>query len=165
MDESHRARGQALLIELTASLFVFLLVFLFLQNLWPQNFSRWQEEQEHEVMYRRATQLAAALAESPGYPADWSTESVEAIGLAKLRNVLDENKVDMFAVLAASDYNAAKRYLRFFEYEFFVQIDANSPALDRNIGRVPPLGQNTVTVSRIVVMGGENALLRLSVFR
>ncbi|MDO8625223.1 MAG: hypothetical protein Q7R47_04005 [Candidatus Diapherotrites archaeon] len=159
------ARGQALLIEFVGALFVFLVVFLFLQNIWPENFNRWKDETEQQTMLLRANQLASALVESPGYPTDWTTNTVESIGLASQKNVLDADKLAMFAGLTTADYNLTKHDLRFFEYDFLVQIDANTASLDQNIGMVPKPDQSVVTVRRIVVVGGENAVLQLSVFR
>ena len=159
------SRGQALMIELIGALFVFLLVFLFLQNLWPQNITRWNTEVEYRTMYNRAVSQASNLVESQGYPTNWTSDDVNIVGLAKKKNVLDQNKIEEYAKLETSDYNLSKHQMKFFEYDFWVEIDSENNALDKNIGKKPPQDSKIVSIQRIVALEGKNAVFRLSVFR
>jgi len=153
------------MLELVGVLFVFLIIFLFLENIWPENVSRWKGEYEFQTMYNRAQQESTALVESPGYPMDWNPQSVQIVGLSVQKNVLDSNRLQMFSQMVLDDYNLTKHKMKFFEYDFFIEIDSNKDSLDRNIGRIPNPASNTAVVWRNVSLEGQNAIFRLTVFR
>ncbi len=153
------------MIELGAALLIFLIAFVFLEGVWPQNISRWNEENEFRTLFNRSVQLSSALVESPGVPSNWNTQSVEVIGLAGQKNVLDHNKLAMFEALVSDDYNLARHKMRFAEYDFFFILDSEDDSQDVNIGKLPMDPKKTVSIRRVVTMEGKNAILLLWAFR
>ena len=72
--------------------------------------------------------------------------------------------MNLFVSLVQSDYNFAKARMRFFEYNFRIEIDSNQASLDRNIGLSLPQNQSAVSVERVVAWGGDNAVFKVWVF-
>lgn len=157
--------GQAVMIEFVIAILVVILLFLFLQTTWRQNFDRWNAEQVFLRMEDRGHDLADTLVETQGYPPDWNSVGVQIIGLASVKNTLDGNKVALFRQMVQSDYNFTRHQMKFSEYEFWIEIDSENDSLDVNIGKNPGISSSVVSLSRLVSYEKTGTVFRLFVFR
>src|SRR3989344_9015567 len=101
-----REHGQVLSLDLLAALLVFVVILFFFQQSWSSNLEKWTQLRFTTELEERAALSAELLAESPGFPANWSPVDVNMVGLATKPGILSPVKINALQVL---DYNAVRQ--------------------------------------------------------
>ncbi|MBI4399530.1 hypothetical protein HY570_02165 [Candidatus Micrarchaeota archaeon] len=109
-------KGQIYSIDLVFAfsiLTLLLITVIYYQNYFVINID---ENEKSSDIHRIANNVAAKLILSPGEPSNWSTLDSSSIGIAKDRNILDENKLTtLLNLLNSSDgYEKGKEALGVF---------------------------------------------------
>lgn len=157
--------GQIMSLDLIASVIVFLLVFFFLYQAYFLNLERYQTQKRLTEIQNRGIRQTDLLVGSRGYPEDWNSASVTVVGLASQPDVLDPQKISVLRQMTIADYNSVRGIMNLNAYDFRIDIDSNNNALDTNFG-IDANGYLQVFASdRIVTIGGDYAVFRLSLFR
>jgi len=156
-----REKGQVILFDLAIAIMVFLILFIFLNQIWVDNLNALQQQDSALEIQFKAVQVAEMLVTSPGKPANWHlpAETPVIIGLAEKNNILNQAKLNAFA---AEDYNTLKELMQIKNMDFFFRL---SGAQDLNVGRLPPTDASVVSVERIATLNGREANVRFSLFR
>lgn len=154
-------RGQVAGYDTLISFFLFLLIFVFVQQIWNSEYRRLLEEQFENQRIQVANQALDSLVSSRGYPADWNADNLQMAGMATSPGVLDTNKTQHFFSLP---YSTARRALTLDAYDFFLILDSSIKNEDLNLGTPPSNQKTTVAVTRNVTYKEKIAYVRLQLF-
>ena len=165
MGDAMNQMGQIMSLDLIASDLVFLLVFFFLYQAYFLNVERFSSQTQSREMQHQSQEHAYLLVNSPGYPADWNSAGVIIPGLALEPGVIDSVKLSSLRSMTISDYNSVRSLMDLNAYEFRIDIDSNNNALDTNFGKDSNGYAQIFANERIVTIGGDYAVFRLSLFR
>lgn len=156
-------KGQLLSIDLLASILVFSAMLLFLFNSWQANALAWDNQKAALETEQRALFQANQLVESPGFPENWSSSDVNAIGLAARPFLLSTEKIDE---LASMDYNSMRKAMNLQAYDVQIEIGSDPLSPDyRLIGQSPDENTHIVVIERKIVLGGKQDVFRFYLFR
>ena len=137
-----KSRGQVLTIDLVLSLTVFLAAFFILFYLW-QMAQKVSVLNTHELeMSKLAVIVAHSLVFAQGQPSNWhamaNPADASSFGLAWRSNVLQQEKVDAFIALNATNYTSTKERLGAGRYELYIFVQDLAGANIYEFGIKPP---------------------------
>ena len=124
----------------------------------------WEETNERE---HAALLASRALVLSPGEPANWERlglNSMESIGLAGSRNVIDSRKLQRFADLNEGSYEETKALFGLSRYDARVTISDLGGQLLESFGPEPDANTETSSLVRAALYNGEAVLVKVKVF-
>ncbi len=154
-------RGQVVGYDTLIAFFIFLLLFVWIQQIWISENNHIYSELASEQRLLIANQSVDALVASRGHPLDWNDSNVSMLGLAKSPGVLDEEKT---AAFLAMNYADARSLLTGDGYDFYFELDSEVAGFDANAGVAPPADEPVTAVQRNVIYREENAHVRLKLF-
>jgi len=170
-------KGQLSSIELLLAYFAFFVVFTLAVSMWVSTLrevNSWERERDFEDA---ASRMSEKLVKTRGLPANWTAETVTAIGLADEPRILNTHKVLGFINLSNdsasgdcgySEYECNKELLGIGEYDFNFSIedlDGSLVELDGvklTSGRTPIDETDRLTVIRSAMLGDRIVRLRLT---
>lgn len=93
---SKSSNGQTFMPDYLASLLVFALLVTIFLGIWNTVVQNQAEFNTGEQMRSRALYTTTFLVSTPGYPSDWTSDTVQIVGLAEEDHVLNSSKLDEF---------------------------------------------------------------------
>ncbi len=128
-------RGQLLTTDFILSLAIFLAILLASMNIWANVDTQIKDAEARRDMQAITTDVSENLVRNPGYPKDWTNETVRVIGLAKDEHVIEIGKI---LQLKHTDYDKVRDLLRLGNYNYRIWItDAAGYDLTSGIVRGP----------------------------
>lgn len=113
------AKGQIWSLDLGASVTIFMLAFIILTFTWGYVRRQADDQQSLVTMRDSALTVADLLVRTPGYPSNWTNQTVQSVGLATQSNLLSEQKVLQFIKL---NYTASFDLLQLGAYRYKFQL-------------------------------------------
>ncbi len=139
--------GQLFTSDFVISAFVFIILLNLAVFTWNMAYDRQDRFTEEDLMQRKAFHITSILVRTPGYPDDWTTSTVELIGLAEPDHVIQDAKVDEAAAL---DYDRMRALMD--TIPFHVHITLNATGYVRTLGNAPPAEPEDLVVERRAVL-------------
>ncbi|MFH1239801.1 MAG: hypothetical protein V1672_01165 [Candidatus Diapherotrites archaeon] len=158
------SRGQISAYDFMIAMFLFLLMFITLNSVWTGIYSSVVENQIQTQMHDSSYKALEVLIKTKGYPANWEDDpsNAESIGLAKRKNVFDDDKVTAFKSM---DYDLSKELMGLGLFEYYLDVDSFGTANDFTKGISLPTDKDIYSASRIVNYKGAEAVVTLYVFQ
>lgn len=148
-------KGQVFSTDFLISAFVFIVLLniaAFTYNLAYEQQSRLDRQR---VMDRKAFNIASLMVRTPGYPSNWTNETVRIVGLSEPDHVVQDAKVQELKEMTPAE---RERVMDLDASEFFLNISAGSYA---ETAGAPPSDADTVVVDRrSVIVNATNLLDR-----
>lgn len=144
-------RGQVTSLDLVISMFVFLVILIFVISLWSLFSSRLSENVANEELQLVAFQVSDILMKSRGIPDNWEDDPNSTIifGLRDNYRYLDENKITAFTSL---DYNLIKQRFNIERFDFLIEfIDGDE--VEYSSGLSPEDAEHIIAVTRYAIVG------------
>lgn len=156
-------KGQAVVLDLIAGLFIFLVLFSYFIVFWGIFSERYVGHARQEGLETRAISVAESLVSGPGHPFNWTADpsSAQSIGIASLPNRLDGARISALESLSYAD---AKHALG-IGTEFYIRIDGqNGTIIYSEAGQQPQNTSSRVEVSRLAILEGQIVDVRVQVY-
>lgn len=155
-------KGQIAGLDLIAGLSISLLILSFYIILWDSYSWRYQELSGKDSRDSSALAISDALVNSPGYPANWSLNPMNAtmIGFAQSQNVLDPDKVNSFFNLSYAD---AKTLLG-IQQDFFMDIRTPDGYGYAAMGAEPGNSTAVSEIIRIALLNNQAVWIRVRLY-
>jgi len=147
------------------SLGIFILMFFALEAQW----NYFAVQAQYSELQQKAFRATDMLLEGAGYPEGWNSSSVQKVGIAGGRGVIDSGKLESFVGM---NYTQARDLIGVGKSEFYFNVSYSNGSLvlvnassNASIGSYP--GENSFLVSpvsRIAVYQGEIVGVNLLVY-
>ncbi len=89
--------------DFVISMFVFLMMVNVTYLMWIEAHEQQERLDTEQVMQQKAYHIASLLVRTPGYPANWTNETVAIIGLAEPDHVLQDAKMQELDDMRTTD--------------------------------------------------------------
>ena len=157
------SKGQIISYDFMVAMVLFLLIFLTLNSIWVGIFSSVDGNQMQSQIQDSAYKALEVMIKTKGHPTDWEDDpaNAESIGLAKRKNVFDDDKVDAFKTM---DYDLSKELMGLGAFDYNLDVNAFGTANDFTKGVLLPTDRDIFATSRIVNYKGAEAIVTLYVF-
>jgi hypothetical protein len=170
-------RGQVSSVELLLAYFVFFIVFTLVVSMWVGTLKEVNSGERERDFEDAASRMSEKLVKTRGLPADWTAETVTAVGLADEPRILNTQKVLGFINLTNdsasgdcgySEYECNKELLGIGKYDFNFSIEDLDGAVveldgvNLASGRTPIDETDRLTVIRSAMLGDQIVRLRLT---
>lgn len=139
--------GQLFTTDFVISAFVFVVLLNLAVFTWNMAYDQQDRFTRQDVMQRKAFHVASILVRTPGYPDNWTTSTVELVGLADPDHVVQDGKVSKMAAL---DYSRLRALLDVIPSEIHVTV--NATGYTREVGNAPPENPSDLVVERRAVL-------------
>lgn len=136
--------------DLAASAFVFLLIVNISLLTWNLAYSNQTAFNEERDLRERVVRVSDLLVRTPGYPSNWTAETVDVIGLVSIDHVLDNRKLLQFRNMS---YTMQRDLLRADSNDVYVQVRENEETATIDAGTLGGIG--TEPVAYIVRSGAS----------
>ncbi len=126
------------------------------------------EEEYYFEMQEKAVNASQILISTSGQPNSWETLNdlnINSIGLAKERNILDENKVNKLIDLNAAKYNEIKEILGLQKYDFYFKVTSMNDQPLKQFGVFPSAENKTIVIERYVLLNEKERKFIFGVFK
>jgi hypothetical protein len=126
------------------------------------------EEESYFEMQEKAINASQALVSTPGEPNTWEfldELNVNSIGLAKERNVLDENKINKLIDLNSTKYQEIKQLLGLQKYDFYFKVTEMNGKTLKEFGVFPGKENKTTVIERYIILNEKERKFLLGVFK
>jgi len=161
---SKGSRGQAVIIDFSVALMLFILMWFFITSQFNAQFADAIHSQSVDSMRLKADYTLETLVKSPGTPSNWENHSpadVNSIGLAVRDREISEEKLTAFSNFSGS-YDELRQKMGIGDVDFFFTFDG----VDDATAGLPPGGDaDKVTAQRIVMYKGGSAIVTLMLYR
>ncbi len=161
------SKGQIFTTDLIVAVTVLLFILVVSSTSFGLIQNSLNEEEFYSEMQEKALNASEVLVSTSGDPNSWellSDLNVNSLGIAKERNVLDEEKIDRLVDLNATEYETIKEILGLSKYEFYFKVTEINGSSVKEFGTFPST-ENTVIVERYVLLNGAERKLILGVFK
>lgn len=167
-------KGQINSIDLVVAMLIFVVIILFLIQIWGVELKSADTGAEFNALQSKALSLSDMLVKSGGVPARWerANQTPDSFGLVQEPNVLDVNKLNKFFNMNYSDI----KYVMGMDNEYYISIidlDGNILYSIRNdTGDINGAGSSnggaadgqSASVTRFAILNNEIVKLRLVVY-
>lgn len=162
-------KGQIFATDLIVGLTVLLFVLVISTTSFGLIQNSLNQEEFYGEMQEKALTASEILVADSGQPNNWEMLSelndINSFGLAKERNILDENKVDTLIDWNASKYTEIKEVLGLQKYEFYFKIEEMNGQMAKEFGTFPGTEEKTIVIERYVLFEGKERKFVLGVFK
>ncbi len=155
-------RGQSILIDFVAALFIFVVLLAYFIILWDSFSGRYVSRAIQEGLETRAMAVADQLVESPGQPFNWTAApaSAQSVGLAATPNKLEQGRVD---ALASLPYANAKQVLG-MDSDFLITIQDQNGTVYASVGQSPSNQTLVAQVLRYAILNGKTVSVTVETY-
>ena len=167
-------KGQAVVLDMIAGLFIFLVLFSYFIILWGLFSERFADSAKQEELETRAISVAENLVGGPGHPFNWAEDpsSAQSIGISPLPNKLDPVRMDALANLSNTNHAAyaiAKQALGVgtenSTTEFYIRVESrNGTTVYSEMGVQSQNSSRLVEVSRLATLDGQMVNVKVQVY-
>lgn len=147
--------GQVFSTDFIGSAFIFILLLNIGFLAWTTAYDQQSRFSEQEMMRQEAFQTARLLVRTPGYPSEWTSSTVEVVGLAEPDHVIQQSKVDE---LDSMTYSKARAALKLGMTDFVLNITSEN--YHTSIGMEPSDPENLVVEEYPVIVNTTNVFER-----
>lgn len=164
-------RGQMFTSDLAVSIFIFFVIVNIALLTWNTVYANKMLFDEERELRERVVRVSDFLVRTPGYPANWTNETVQVIGLVTEDHILDNTKL---RELNDTPYRNQSSVLRATPHDFYLTVrndtgvmvlsEPGEPDLRLEYGRPPNESADTVAVNeRSVLVNSSNRLQRRTI--
>lgn len=160
------SKAQVSAYDFIIAMTLFLFMFITLHSIWAGNFNATVENQMRTQTQESGYKALEVLVKSSGYPLDWETDpnNAEVIGLAKRKNILDNDKVEAFKNMGLVNYELSKNLLGLEIFDYRFEMDALEDINDFVVGADLPSDKEIYSTTRVVNYKGAEAVAQIYVF-